>query len=660
MKLRFMKGRMSGHMIDVLPTGFVIGRGAACDLVIDEDGISRRHARFFFEDGTWFVEDLGSTNGVRVNGTKVAGRFCIKNGDRIGLFNQTMLFTDDSEVVDIDAITGPGTAVMPAPPPKAAPPAATPPGEPVPPAPSQSNMSGVKVIVLLILVAGLAWFAKETFKKNGQETTGGQPAVVETGEDDASVGGVQVTVDNDDETPGIVIEMPGMDDVDTVVTPPAIVQMPPGDGVAPVAVVGVVQNEAADVFLESVPPGAAVSLDGVAKGNTPVMLRDVPAGEYDLALSLAGYEPLERKVLLPGGAPNRPFTLRVAAGAVRVISNPVGATVLHGTQVVGTTPFVTTDLPPGNQELRIVKYGFEPQRKTVMVSTVTGTDVTVTLNALMGALELVTVPAGCNVYIDNVFKGKTTPSPDGATGKSTPLRITGLKEGDHQARVEHLNGAAKSSVVKVKRGGMGTAFVELWVVDTKLTLRDGTEKFGMLLGVNADGDVALSEKTPGVRGAQARTYFKEQLLKTEALLPGEGRLKTEQILAAEKAALQAGVDGDTAVNQDGDTVLRYTTETLNDLIEKIGAIELSKRVVGAREVLFKGVPTAIEVDHTRVQIHFGKMIVCEMSREDYDEVGHEIRHARESGTVITVRGKMVANRQQAVTLLHCVYVAEGD
>ena len=83
MKLRFLKGRMSGRTVDVSPMGFTVGRTDGNDLQIDEEGISRRHCRVFYEDGTWFVEDMGSTNGVRVNGTKVTGRFSIKSGDRI-------------------------------------------------------------------------------------------------------------------------------------------------------------------------------------------------------------------------------------------------------------------------------------------------------------------------------------------------------------------------------------------------------------------------------------------------------------------------------------------------------------------------------------------------------------------------------------------------
>jgi two-component system, cell cycle response regulator len=51
---------------------FVLGRGTDCDIQIDRDSVSRRHARVFSRDGTtWIVQDLGSTNGSYVNDTQI-------------------------------------------------------------------------------------------------------------------------------------------------------------------------------------------------------------------------------------------------------------------------------------------------------------------------------------------------------------------------------------------------------------------------------------------------------------------------------------------------------------------------------------------------------------------------------------------------------------
>jgi len=50
---------------------FTIGRDEACELHIDDPKISRRHAQIVAERGTWYVEDLGSSNGTSLNGELV-------------------------------------------------------------------------------------------------------------------------------------------------------------------------------------------------------------------------------------------------------------------------------------------------------------------------------------------------------------------------------------------------------------------------------------------------------------------------------------------------------------------------------------------------------------------------------------------------------------
>jgi diguanylate cyclase (GGDEF)-like protein len=49
----------------------VLGRGADCDIQVDRDSVSRRHAKVFRNDEAWSVEDLQSTNGSYVNDVPV-------------------------------------------------------------------------------------------------------------------------------------------------------------------------------------------------------------------------------------------------------------------------------------------------------------------------------------------------------------------------------------------------------------------------------------------------------------------------------------------------------------------------------------------------------------------------------------------------------------
>ena len=60
----------------------VIGRGRSADIMIAEPTISRAHAVIGFEDGEFFVQDLGSTNGTRVNGERTS-RQTLANGDEV-------------------------------------------------------------------------------------------------------------------------------------------------------------------------------------------------------------------------------------------------------------------------------------------------------------------------------------------------------------------------------------------------------------------------------------------------------------------------------------------------------------------------------------------------------------------------------------------------
>jgi hypothetical protein len=62
----------------------LVGRHHDCDVVVSNQWVSRRHARLIFRDGIWVLQDLGSTNGTRVNGERV-GRCELRPGDVLGL-----------------------------------------------------------------------------------------------------------------------------------------------------------------------------------------------------------------------------------------------------------------------------------------------------------------------------------------------------------------------------------------------------------------------------------------------------------------------------------------------------------------------------------------------------------------------------------------------
>jgi hypothetical protein len=72
----------------------VIGRASDSDLRIEDSGVSRHHAEIRYSDGRVGIVDLGSTNGIAVNG-KPAERVELNDGDRIDIGHSTLIFRRD-------------------------------------------------------------------------------------------------------------------------------------------------------------------------------------------------------------------------------------------------------------------------------------------------------------------------------------------------------------------------------------------------------------------------------------------------------------------------------------------------------------------------------------------------------------------------------------
>jgi hypothetical protein len=83
---------VAGRRLVVAPEGAVIGRSRDCDVVLDDAGISRRHAHIRPTAQGWAIEDLRSTNGVLLNGERLRGSRPLQIGDRIELGSTEMVF----------------------------------------------------------------------------------------------------------------------------------------------------------------------------------------------------------------------------------------------------------------------------------------------------------------------------------------------------------------------------------------------------------------------------------------------------------------------------------------------------------------------------------------------------------------------------------------
>ncbi len=74
------QGALSGTTVRLGDQPVTLGRSQDSTIVLDDDYVSSRHARFFPKDGQWLVEDMGSTNGTYLDRTKVTGPMPVKIG----------------------------------------------------------------------------------------------------------------------------------------------------------------------------------------------------------------------------------------------------------------------------------------------------------------------------------------------------------------------------------------------------------------------------------------------------------------------------------------------------------------------------------------------------------------------------------------------------
>jgi hypothetical protein len=84
--------RVGGRTEQIGAQGAVLGRSRDADVVLEDPNVSRRHAEVRPSGGSWTVRDLGSTNGVKVNGRRIQGPQSLRPGDTIELGTARVTF----------------------------------------------------------------------------------------------------------------------------------------------------------------------------------------------------------------------------------------------------------------------------------------------------------------------------------------------------------------------------------------------------------------------------------------------------------------------------------------------------------------------------------------------------------------------------------------
>ena len=110
--LRVVKGPNVGQVFEVRAASVVLGRSPDCAIVLDHAAVSRLHAKIECVDGSFYIEDLKSRNGVRING-QTSVRHQLRDNDLIKICGYHLSFEDErfreaeESSVDVDSADAP-------------------------------------------------------------------------------------------------------------------------------------------------------------------------------------------------------------------------------------------------------------------------------------------------------------------------------------------------------------------------------------------------------------------------------------------------------------------------------------------------------------------------------------------------------------------------
>lgn len=187
------------------------------------------------------------------------------------------------------------------------------------------------------------------------------------------------------------------------------------------------------------PRGVSVVLDGVSKGNAPLTLSNVPAGEHTIRGSASGCLPFEKTVYVkPGETAQVSLELESDSGTLEVKSNPAGAQLLLDGKPWGVTKAIggqdasdvlRVDVPSGEHEITLRLSGYGDATKKVKI--VRGESVSVSAKLrrkFVPDVEVRTVSGSCpGVLLSNTSEGVTIETSPGVSRSFRHSEIRELK-----------------------------------------------------------------------------------------------------------------------------------------------------------------------------------------------------------------------------------------
>ncbi|MCP4412824.1 MAG: PEGA domain-containing protein, partial [Gammaproteobacteria bacterium] len=178
------------------------------------------------------------------------------------------------------------------------------------------------------------------------------------------------------------------------------------------------------ININSTPSNAIIRINGKKSGNTPAIIANLVAGEYQLEVMMSGYEVWSDIVNInPGKESTVTAELQKESGSVNIDSNPSNAIIFVDNKEVGTTPKIITDLSHEKHLIEVRMDGHEDWGESINMEQGVELSVMAELQMIAGSVSISSEPSNAKIIIDSKKAG------------STPKTLTGILPGEHQVEI---------------------------------------------------------------------------------------------------------------------------------------------------------------------------------------------------------------------------------
>jgi hypothetical protein len=276
------------------------------------------------------------------------------------------------------------------------------------------------------------------------------------------------------------------------------------------------KSRLAPIFINSVPEGATVYLDGELLGKTPIT-RQYLAGNYKVRVQMEGRNTVTDTIeIIARQEFSKTYELVESPVTLEIESIPAGATVFVNGKNQGVAPLKLKDLPAGTYSVRFVMPKHLEAEKEITIQPGKDGRVEARLEKNVGVIQVQTKPAGVEVRVDGKPVGLTKPLPGQET--SEVMLIPDIEAGDR--RVEFIKDKfhVVTKTVAVKRDEIVLTTPDVIVMeqkdDTLLWLRGSAIPYrGVILHRNPDGSIVFSRSGGSIKN----TYRRDEIDREEPI-----------------------------------------------------------------------------------------------------------------------------------------------